>query len=78
MLKEFKDFALKGNVVDLAIGVVIGGVAVWLNQGRHRRSERRLRAETERLLGEREASAERDREARRAALALSGPGRRAA
>jgi len=24
MLKEFKDFALKGNVVDLAIGVVIG------------------------------------------------------
>ncbi|MCW1842155.1 lipopolysaccharide assembly protein LapA domain-containing protein [Prosthecomicrobium hirschii] len=62
----------------LMIGVVIGGVAVWLNQGRHRRSERRLRAETERLLGEREASAERDREARRAALALSGPGRRAA
>ncbi|HRK24167.1 MAG TPA: large conductance mechanosensitive channel protein MscL [Beijerinckiaceae bacterium] len=25
MLKEFKEFALKGNVVDLAIGVVIGG-----------------------------------------------------
>jgi large conductance mechanosensitive channel len=25
MLKEFKDFALKGNVVDLAIGVIIGG-----------------------------------------------------
>lgn len=25
MLKEFKDFAVKGNVVDLAIGVVIGG-----------------------------------------------------
>ena len=24
MLKEFKDFALKGNVVDLAIGVIIG------------------------------------------------------
>lgn len=24
MLKEFKEFALKGNVVDLAIGVVIG------------------------------------------------------
>lgn len=24
MLKEFRDFALKGNVVDLAIGVVIG------------------------------------------------------
>jgi large conductance mechanosensitive channel len=24
MMKEFKDFALKGNVVDLAIGVIIG------------------------------------------------------
>jgi large conductance mechanosensitive channel len=26
MLKEFREFAFKGNVVDLAIGVVIGGV----------------------------------------------------
>ncbi len=25
MMKEFKEFALKGNVVDLAIGVIIGG-----------------------------------------------------
>ena len=25
MLKDFKNFALKGNVVDLAIGVIIGG-----------------------------------------------------
>lgn len=25
MWKEFRDFAMKGNVVDLAIGVVIGG-----------------------------------------------------
>jgi len=25
MLKEFKQFALKGNVLDLAVGVVIGG-----------------------------------------------------
>ncbi|HTA62411.1 MAG TPA: large conductance mechanosensitive channel protein MscL, partial [Bacteroidia bacterium] len=24
MIKEFKEFAMKGNVVDLAIGVVIG------------------------------------------------------
>ena len=24
MLKEFKEFALRGNVVDLAIGIVIG------------------------------------------------------
>ena len=26
VLKEFKDFAAKGNVVDMAVGVVIGGV----------------------------------------------------
>lgn len=25
MLKEFKEFAVKGNVIDLAVGVVIGG-----------------------------------------------------
>jgi large conductance mechanosensitive channel len=25
MLKEFKNFALRGNVLDLAIGVIIGG-----------------------------------------------------
>lgn len=25
MLKEFKEFAMKGNVVDMAIGVIIGG-----------------------------------------------------
>lgn len=25
MLKEFKSFALKGNVIDLAVGVIIGG-----------------------------------------------------
>jgi large conductance mechanosensitive channel len=25
MLKEFKEFAMKGNVIDLAIGVIIGG-----------------------------------------------------
>jgi len=25
MMQEFKDFALKGNVVDMAVGVVIGG-----------------------------------------------------
>ena len=24
MLKEFKEFALKGNIIDLAIGVIIG------------------------------------------------------
>src|SRR5512145_669127 len=25
LLKEFRDFAMRGNVVDLAIGVIIGG-----------------------------------------------------
>jgi large conductance mechanosensitive channel len=25
MFKEFKDFALRGNVLDLAVGVIIGG-----------------------------------------------------
>ncbi|MCT6887019.1 large conductance mechanosensitive channel protein MscL, partial [Bartonella apis] len=25
MLKEFREFALKGNMIDLAIGVIIGG-----------------------------------------------------
>ena len=25
MLKEFKEFALRGNVVDMAVGIVIGG-----------------------------------------------------
>lgn len=25
MIKEFRDFAMRGNVVDLAVGVVIGG-----------------------------------------------------
>ena len=24
-LQEFKDFAMKGNVVDMAVGVIIGG-----------------------------------------------------
>ncbi len=25
MLKEFKEFAMKGNVIDMAIGVIVGG-----------------------------------------------------
>jgi large conductance mechanosensitive channel len=25
MVKEFKEFALKGNVVDMAVGIIIGG-----------------------------------------------------
>lgn len=25
MLKEFKEFAFKGNLVDMAVGIIIGG-----------------------------------------------------
>jgi large conductance mechanosensitive channel len=25
LMKEFKEFAMKGNVVDMAVGVIIGG-----------------------------------------------------
>ena len=25
MLKEFKEFAMRGNVIDMAVGVIIGG-----------------------------------------------------
>jgi len=37
------------------LGVVAGGVAVWLAQGRHRRAARRSRAEADRLRAEAEA-----------------------
>ena len=30
LVKEFKDFALKGNVMDLAIGVIIGGCCCYV------------------------------------------------
>jgi uncharacterized integral membrane protein len=35
-------------LLTLIIGVLVGGVAVWLNQGRFRRAARRSRAEIER------------------------------
>ena len=25
MMKEFRDFAMRGNVIDMAVGIVIGG-----------------------------------------------------
>ena len=28
MFKEFKDFAMKGNVVDMAVGIIIGAASV--------------------------------------------------
>ncbi|MEJ0023220.1 MAG: MscL family protein [Alphaproteobacteria bacterium] len=37
MLKEFRDFAMRGNVVDLAIGVIIGAAfGNIVNLARHR------------------------------------------
>jgi len=43
-------------ILTAMIGVVAGGVAVWLAQGRHRRAARRLRAEAESWRAEAEAS----------------------
>lgn len=37
MLQEFKKFAMKGNVVDLAIGVIIGGAFGKRRNRRHLR-----------------------------------------
>jgi len=34
LLKEFRDFAMRGNVVDLAIGVIIGGAFGLINTSR--------------------------------------------
>ena len=31
-IKEFKDFVMRGNVVDLAVGVIIGGAFMKQNQ----------------------------------------------
>ncbi len=33
LLKEFKDFAFKGNVMDMAVGVIIGGAFTTVVQG---------------------------------------------
>jgi uncharacterized integral membrane protein len=39
-------------IAALMLGVVVGGIAAWLAQGRHRREERRLRREVDRLVTE--------------------------
>ncbi len=31
LIKEFKEFAMRGNVVDLAVGVIIGGAFGKIN-----------------------------------------------
>lgn len=33
LIKEFKDFAFKGNVMDMAVGVIIGGAFTAVVQG---------------------------------------------
>lgn len=40
----------------LFLGISLGGLAVWLTQGAHRRAERRLRRDNERLTAELEAA----------------------
>jgi len=30
MMQEFKTFAMKGNVVDMAVGIIVGGDSVIL------------------------------------------------
>ena len=31
ILQEFKQFAMRGNVIDMAVGIIIGG-AFWQNR----------------------------------------------
>jgi uncharacterized integral membrane protein len=38
----------------MMVGVVLGGIATWLRQGRHRRLERQYRKDAERYRGETE------------------------
>jgi large conductance mechanosensitive channel len=43
MMEEFKKFAMKGNVVDLAVGVIIGGAfgdRRFAGAGRHHAADR--------------------------------------
>lgn len=47
----------------LIVGIVLGGIAVWLTQGRNRREKRQYRRESENLAGELERSRKREREA---------------
>ena len=54
----------------MMIGVVIGGVAVWMCQGRHRRAARAARSEARRL----HAEADRLRAQKSSLTALSAPG----
>ncbi len=64
----------------ICCGVVIGGVASWLGQGRYRRTARQAKAEAEearaeadRLRGELDIQSRKDREAARLGGGSSGP-----
>jgi uncharacterized membrane protein YciS (DUF1049 family) len=59
--------------IALAIGVLIGGVAAWLVQGKHRKLERQYKRECDSLRKEVESVRE---SARAGTAALSGPGER--
>lgn len=54
----------------MMIGVVIGGVAVWMRQGRHRRAARDARSQARRL----EAEGDRLRAQKSSLTALAAPG----
>lgn len=41
-------------IVSVMVGVIAGGLVVWIGQGRHRRAARQLRGETERLKAHRQ------------------------
>jgi uncharacterized integral membrane protein len=43
-------------IVAAMLGVVVGGIATWFSQGKHRRSEREARGEVDRLRRERSAA----------------------
>jgi hypothetical protein len=47
ILKEFKDFAMKGNVVDMAVGIIIG--AAFGNCPENRPSEAAFKTARERM-----------------------------
>lgn len=62
----------------LAVGVLVGGIGVWLQQGRYRRTARREQREAARWQRQAERAEVRKADATPAGPALPAPGRRAA
>ena len=61
MLKEFRDFALKGNVVDLAVAVIIGGafgaiISLFLAPQSGEELREKIKDEVKRRTGDQEAN----------------------